>query len=109
MNELKDDSVFVLKMIMIIGGFFMVFFSKVGYYIIILLFTAGFCGLQHFVFKLPFWTLFRNTTILNTLIFELFYPRFENFTQSTYLEAKVEYDKAKAELNRRRSGIDNEL
>jgi hypothetical protein len=107
MNELKDASVFVLKMILIIGGFFMVFFSKVGYYIILLGFTAGFSCIQHFFFNLSFWTNFRNTIICNTLLFEIIYPRFANFTKSTSLEVKVEYDKAKAELNRRRSEIDN--
>ena len=109
MNELKDDSVFVLKMILIICGFFMVFFSKVGYYIIILMFMVGYSCLFHFILNAPFWNQFMLSTIISTILFEIIYPRYANYTKSTYHEVKVEYDKAKAELNRRRSGIDNEL
>lgn len=108
MNDLKNDSVFVLKLITIIGGFFMVFFSKLGYYLLILLTTFGFCTLQHIIFKIPFLNHYIMTVILCTVVFEIVYPRFANFTKTTHLEIKEEYDNAKNELMRRRSGIEKE-
>lgn len=108
MSDVKDDSVFVLKLTLIIGGFFMVFFSKLGYYLILLMQTVGFYFILHYFFKMPFWIPFRNTIIINSVLFELYYPRFDNFTQSTYLEVREEYDKAKDELKRRRAGVNIE-
>jgi hypothetical protein len=108
MNDLKNDSVFVLRLILIIGGFFMVFFSKPGYYLILLITTAGFCCFHHYIFRTPFWNHYMLTIIISTVVFEIIFPRFANFTQSTHLEAKEEYDNAKNELKRRKTGINNE-
>jgi len=109
MDEYKNDSVFVLKLIMIIAGFFMVFFSKLGYYLLLLTITVIFYIILHYGFNIPFWKHFMNSILISTVLFEICFPRLANFTKSTYLEVKVEYDKAKAELQRRRSGIENEL
>jgi len=108
MSDLKNDSLFVLKLILIIGGFFMVFFSKLGYYLLILLTTLGFCTLQHYIFKVPLWNHYMMTVIISTVVFEIVYPRFANITKTAHLEIKEEYDNAKNELMRRRTGIKNE-
>lgn len=102
MSDVRDDSVFVLKLTMIIGSFFMVFFSKFGYYLIILITTAGFCGFLSYIFKTIFWNQYILTIILSTVVFEIVYPRFANFTKDTHLGIKEEYDNAKNELERRR-------
>ncbi|MEI7463415.1 MAG: hypothetical protein WCK03_03405 [Candidatus Taylorbacteria bacterium] len=108
MDDLKNDSVFVLKLILIIGGFFMVVFSKFGYYLLLLMSTAGICCLDHYIFKIPFWNHFVYSTIISTVLFEIGFPRFANFTQSTHHEVKEEYDNAKIELKRRKTIINNE-
>lgn len=108
MSDVKDDSIFVLKLTIIIGGFFMVFFSKIGYFLLILISTAGFCGIQSYIFNTPFWNQYVLTIILSTVIFEIVYPRFANFTKATHYGIKEEYDNAKNELKRRRTGINNE-
>jgi hypothetical protein len=86
----------------------MVFFSKPGYYLILLMTTAGFCSLQHFIFKTPFWNHYMITIIISSVAFEIVFPRFANFTKTTHLEIKEEYDNAKNELKRRRTVINNE-
>ena len=98
MSDLKNDSVLVLKLILIICGFFMVFFSKLGYYLLILLITLGWSIRYHIIFKIPFLNHYMMTVIMGTVTFELVYPRFANFTRTNHLVIKEEYDKAKNEL-----------
>ena len=46
---------------------------------------------------------------MGTVVFEIVYPRYyANFTKTIHLEIKEEYDKAKKELMRRRTGIKKE-
>ena len=108
MSDLKNDSVLVLKLILIICGFFMVFFSKLGYYLLILLTTLGWSTLSHVIFKIPFLNHYMLTVIIGTVVFEMVYLRFANFTKTIHLEIKEEYDNAKNELIRRRTGIKKE-
>lgn len=108
MSDLKNDSVLVLKLILIICGFFMVFFSKLGYYLLILLIALGWSILYHIIFKIPFLNHYMLTVIIGTVVFEMVYPRYANFTKTIHLEIKEEYDNAKNELMRRRTGIKKE-
>lgn len=109
MSDLKNDSVLVLKLILIICGFFMVFFSKLGYYLLVLLITLGWSTLSHIIFKIPLLNHYMLTVIMGTVVFEIVYPRYyANFTKTIHLEIKEEYDNAKNELMRRRTGIKKE-
>lgn len=97
-----------MKLILIICVFFMVFFSKLGYYLLILLITLAWSIRYHIIFKIPFLNHYMLTVIIGTVVFEMVYPRFANFTKTIHLEIKEEYDKAKNELMRRRTGIKKE-
>ena len=108
MSDLKKDSVFVLKMILIIGGFLMFCYSKIGTYLLIQTGAIGISLYMHYTQNVPFLRVFITGALIISVLFELFYPILSRHTQSDYLSVKEEFDNAKTELKRRRTGVNNE-
>jgi hypothetical protein len=109
MNDIREDSVFVLRLIMIIAGFLMFCYSKIGTYIFVQTGAFGYCLYLHYKQSVPFLKLFITGTLIISVLFEIFYPILARHTQHDYLSVKEEFDNAKSELERRRSGVNDEL
>jgi hypothetical protein len=108
MNDLKNDSNFVVKLTLLVAGFFMFCYSKIGTYILVQIGTLGYCLYWHYTQGIPFVNFFVASALFVSVVFEIFFPVVFDFTQSTYLELKKEYNNAYTELKRRRSGIPSE-
>ena len=103
MNDLKDDSVFVLKLTMILGGVFMFCYSKTGTYLWCLI-GASVSGYYmhstnhvHFVNQIIF------SIIFISIVFELIYPVVFHYNKSTFFGAKKDFVDAREELKRRKN------
>jgi hypothetical protein len=103
MNELKNDSVFVLKVIIILARFFMFFFSKTGTFLTLLITTFISCLIIHYAGNTPFWNLFMIAVVIGAVLFELAYPIVFNHLNPYFLEMKNEYTAATKELERRKN------
>ena len=108
MTDLKNDSVFVLRVVMIIAGFIMFCYSKIGTYILIQIGVIGYCLYEHYTQGLPFLRFFVTWALIISVLFEIIYPILYRYTQFDFLEMKEEFDNAKNELKRRRTDVNNE-
>lgn len=103
MDDLKNDSVFVLKVIVILAGFCMFIYSKTGTYLVLLFGMAGNCGLMYALFGLPFWNHFMVSVLAVSPLFEMVYPRLSRRTEADLRSVTEEYDNARSELSRRKN------
>ena len=108
MNKLKDDSVLVLKLIIIIAGFFMFCYSKIGTYLLVQTGSIGYSLYVHYTYGVPLLKIFITGALILSVLFEIIYPIVSRHTQAEFLGMKEEFDKAKTELKRRRTGVNNE-
>jgi hypothetical protein len=111
MNDLKDDSIFVLKLTMILGGVFMFCYSKTGTYLWFLIGATGSSYLMHSVNHVDFVNQLILSIIFISIVFELIYPVIFHYNKSTFLGAKRDFVDAREELKRRknRAEVNNEL
>ena len=93
----------LLRLIMILGVFFMFLFSKLGVYLLLLLVIAGNCLFFQLMLKAPFWGNFTITMVLGSIAFELLYPIIFSSNESSFYAAKREFVKAHTEFKRRKS------
>lgn len=110
MNDLKDDSVFVLRVMLILGGFFMFCFSKTGTYLCFLLGATLAIYFTHSIHRTPLLNQLTYSTIFISIAFELIYPVLFRRNKTTFLDIKKDFMDAKEELGRRKNIInpDNE-
>ena len=102
MEDLKDDSLLVLRLIKILAVLFMIVFSKLGAYILLLISIAGSCLLWGKISDVSFVDNFTITILLGSVVFEIMYPVVFSSSQSYYNEAKGEFVNAQTELKRRK-------
>jgi hypothetical protein len=102
MNDLKDDSVFVLKLTMILGGVFMFCYSKTGTYLWVMIGAIGSSYLMHSIKHADFINQLIFSIIFISILFELAYSIIFRNNKSTFLGFKKEFDDAREELKRRK-------
>jgi len=103
MTDLENDSLFVVRLTLILGGLFMFCYSKTGTY---LLFLIGAIGSSYFMFstnQFHFITQLIFSTVFISIVFELVYPVIFKYNQATFLQAKRDFADAREELKRRKS------
>jgi hypothetical protein len=103
MNDLKDDSVFVLRGILILGIILMYCYSKTGTYLWFLIGSIGISFYMHFANRTPLVNQLMYSTIIISIAFELIYPVLFSRNRSTFLKFKKEFDGAREELKRRKN------
>jgi hypothetical protein len=109
MNELENDSVFVLKLILIIAGFLMFCYSRIGTYLFFFTGAFGYSLFVHHTQGIPIIRFFVPWAVILSVLFEVFYPILSRHTKPDYVSAKEEFDSARTELHRRRTGeMDNQ-
>jgi hypothetical protein len=102
MNDLKDDSVFVLRVILILGVFFMFCYSKTGTYLWFLIGAIVVSLYMHYANQTPLVNQLIFSTIFISIAFELIYPFIFHYNKSTFLNAKRDFADAREELKRRK-------
>lgn len=102
MNDLKDDSVFVLRVILILGVILMFCYSKTGTLVWFLIGATGVSFYTHYAHQTPLVNQLIFSTIFISIVFELIYPILFSRNESTLLGYKKEYHDAREELNRRK-------
>lgn len=102
MNDMKNDSVFVLRLILVIAGIIMFCYSKIGTFLFMQ--SGALCyGLYlHFSHSEPFLRPFMASALIISAVFEITYPLLSEKTKTEFQSAKEEFDNAKEELRRRK-------
>jgi hypothetical protein len=110
MTDLEDDSLFVVRLTLILAGFFMVCFSKTGIYLLFLTCATGECYYMRAAYNNPFVNQFILSTVFITIIFEIIYPIMFRQIKADYYGIKKEFYDARKELKRRKhtTNVNNE-
>jgi hypothetical protein len=111
MNDMKDDSVFVLKLTLILGGVFIFCYSKTGTYLWFLIGAVGSSYFMRSVSHIDFVNQLIFSIIIISILFELIYPVIFHCNKTTFFNAKKDFADAREELKRRKdkANINNEL
>lgn len=105
MTNLEDDSLFVVKLTLILCGLIIFCYSKAGTYFwwltgaMIWFYYMGPADHFHFVNQFIF------SIIFISVIFELIFPIIFHYNESEYLGAKREFSEAREELKQRKNSI----